>query len=400
MGPNSGVWSPPAFNVIVKPRGAICNLDCSYCYYLKKESLYPTSDFQMLDEVLENFTRQYVQAQHAPRVTFTWQGGEPTLMGLDFFKRAISLQKKYSPPGMRIENALQTNGTTLDDEWCAFFREHNFLIGISIDGPAQLHNAMRKDRGGADTFEKVITGLNSLKEHQIDFNVLTCVSAENINHPLEVYRFLRDEIEAKFIQFIPIVERANRKGEQRGNAVTKRSVTGHKYGDFLIDIFDEWIRQDVGKTFVQIFDVALAKWVGQPGGLCIFDETCGMGMALEHNGDLYSCDHYVEPKHRLGDIGHSRLIELVAQHKQRTFGQDKKTTLPTCCLDCEVRFACNGGCPKNRIRHTPDGEFGLNYLCEGYRAFFKHIDPAMQIMRDLLNERKPPARVMELMVHR
>jgi uncharacterized protein len=390
------IWPPPAFNVIVKPRGAICNLDCAYCYYLKKEALYPKSKFQMSDEILESFTRQYIQAQHVPRVTFTWQGGEPTLMGLDFFKRAISHQQKYVRPGMRIENTLQTNGVTLNDEWCSFFKEHNFLIGISIDGPAHLHNAMRKDKGGADTFEKVMAGLNLLKKHQVDFNVLASVHTGNAGYPLEVYRFLRDEIEAQFIQFIPIVERANNIGEQQGNTITNRSVTGPQYGNFLIAIFNEWVRRDVGQIFVQIFDVALGKWIGQPGGLCIFDEICGMAMALEHNGDLFSCDHFVEPKYRLGNIGRTEMTKLISLQKQYKFGQIKKERLPRYCLNCKVRFVCNGGCPKNRVRHTPDGEFGLNYLCEGYRDFFNHIDPAMRIMCDLLRKQQPPSKVMDM----
>ena len=351
----------------------------------------------MSDEVLENFTRQYIQAQLVPQVTFTWQGGEPTLMGLDFFRQAISLQQKYARPGMQIENALQTNGTTLDDEWCTFFKENNFLIGISLDGPAHLHNAMRKDKGGADTFETVMAGLSLLKRHQVDFNVLTCVHAGNVRHPLEVYRFLRDEIGVQFIQFIPIVERANKKGEQRGNTITNRSVTGAQYGDFLIEIFDGWIRHDVGKIFVQLFDVALGKWIGQPGGLCIFEETCGMALAMEHNGDLYSCDHYVEPRYRLGNVNYTGLVDLVAQHKQQKFGLGKKSSLPKYCLECEVRFACNGGCPKDRVSHTPDGEFGLNYLCEGYRAFFNHIDPAIRIMRELLYNKQPPSEIMNLL---
>jgi uncharacterized protein len=382
---------------MIKPRGSICNLDCKYCYYLKKEQLYPDSDFRMPDEMLETFTRQYIQAQRVNQVTFGWQGGEPTLMGLDFFKKAVEFQKKYARPGMQIQNTFQTNGTLLDDEWCAFLKENNFLIGISIDGPARLHNAFRKDKGGFDTHDKVIAGLKLLKAYQVPFNVLTTVHAENLDYPLEVYRYLRDDLGAKFIQLIPIVERDNKKGEQRGNKITSRSVTGVGYGRFLIAVFDEWVRRDVGKVFVQIFDVALAKWTRQPGGLCIFNETCGANLALEHNGDLYACDHYVEPRYRLGNLHQVDISSMVGSHRQEKFGEDKKSTLPKFCRECDIRFVCNGGCPKNRVLHTPDGEFGLNYLCAGYKAFFRHIDPAMNTMANLLQQRQPPARIMELL---
>jgi len=349
----------------------------------------------MSQEVLESFTRQYIHAQQVSQVTFTWQGGEPTLSGLDFFKQAIFLQQKYARPGVQIENALQTNATSLNDDWCAFFKQHNFLIGISLDGPKHLHDVMRKDKGGEPTFEKVMAGLALLKKHQVSFNVLTCIHAENSNHPLDIYRFLRNEVEAQFIQFIPIIERSNKKGEQHETIITSHSVTGKKYGEFLIEIFDEWVRFDVGKVFVQIFDVALAKWVGQPGGLCIFNETCGTALVLEHNGDLFACDHFVELNHRLGNINEVEIVDLLGLYKQHKFGQNKKDCLPKHCLNCEVLFACNGGCPKDRFRHTPDGEFGLNYLCGGYRAFFNHIDPAMRMMRDLLYKHQPPARIMD-----
>jgi uncharacterized protein len=381
---------------MTKPRGAICNLDCAYCYFLKKEALYPRSNFRMSEEVLEDFTRQYIQAQRVSKVTFAWQGGEPTLMGLDFFKKAVEYQTIYARAGMEVENAFQTNGTLLDDTWGAFFKDHHFLVGISIDGPPELHNAYRKDKGGAPTFQKVLSGLEILKNHDVDFNILTTVHAANADHPLEVYRFLRDELEAKFIQFIPIVERDHKKGEQKGTKLTSRSVTGKQYGHFLISIFDEWVQRDVGEIFVQIFDVSLGKWLGQPAGLCIFAETCGLALALEHNGDLYSCDHYVEPQYRLGNISKTDLIHLVNSHKQRQFGINKKSTLPKYCLTCEVRFACNGGCPKNRVLHTPDGEFGLNFLCDGYRAFFNHVDVPMKIMANLLRAGKPAKEVMDI----
>jgi uncharacterized protein len=384
----------PAFHVMTKPRGAICNLDCHYCYYLSKERLYPDSRFRMTDDVLENYTRQYIEAQRVPEVTFAWQGGEPTLMGLDFYRRAVALQERYRKPGMRIMNSLQTNGTTLDDAWCEFFHEHNFLIGLSIDGPADLHDAYRVDKGGRPTHAAVMRGLDLLKQHRVEFNTLTCVHAANAGHPLDVYHFLRDEVGSQFLQFIPIVERDNTTGFQEGTQVTGRSVTGQGYGDFLVAIFDEWARRDVGRVFVQIFDVALAAWSGNRPGLCIFEETCGAALALEHSGDLYACDHFVEPDYYLGNIQDTHLIELVASEAQWQFGNAKRDTLPQYCRKCPVRFVCNGGCPKNRILTTPDGEPGLNYLCAGYKTFFTHIDRPMRIMAGELRARRPPANIM------
>jgi uncharacterized protein len=379
---------------MLKPRGAICDLDCAYCYYLSKEKLYPGSDFLMDEAVLESFTRQYIQAQPAPEVVFEWQGGEPLLMGLEFFKRAIALQRKYERPGMRTVNTIQTNGLHLDDEWCRFFKEHEFLIGISLDGPAQLHDAYRVDKGGRPTFEGVLKGLQLLQQHGVEYNVLTTVHAANAGHPLEVYRFLRDEANTRFVQFIPIVQRDNDSGFQEGNHVTNRSVTGRQYGEFLVAIFNEWVQRDVGRVFVQLFDVALAAWVGHPPGLCIFQETCGAALAIEHTGDLYSCDHFVEPRHLLGNVQNTPLVQLVGSREQAAFGEAKRDTLPRYCQACEVRFVCNGGCPKNRILETPDGEPGLNYLCEGYRRFFNHVDPAMRFMANALRAGQPPAGIM------
>lgn len=386
--------APPAFHIMLKPRGAICNLDCKYCYFLSKEQLYPGSRFRMANELLEAYTRQYIEAQRVPEVTFAWQGGEPTLMGLDFFELAIELQQKYRKPGMKIYNALQTNGTTLNDDWARFFKKHDFLIGLSLDGPRELHDHYRVDKGGRPTFDQVMRGLSFLKTHAVEFNILTTVHAANAEHPLHVYRFLRDEVGAQFLQFIPIVERDNDTGFQEGNQVTDRSVTAKQYGDFLITIFDEWVRRDVGRLFVQIFDVSLAAWVGRRPGLCIFEETCGAALAMEHNGDLYACDHYVEPNYKLGNIQEIPMIELVASDKQRQFGLAKRDTLPRYCLECEVRFVCNGGCPKERTILTPEGDPGLNYLCAGYRAFFNHIDRPMQVMAAELKARRPPANIM------
>lgn len=373
---------------MAKPRGAICNLDCEYCYYLQKEELYPDSNFRMSDSMLRNYVRQYIEAQRVPEVTFAWQGGEPTLMGLAFFQKALDYQKEYGRPGMRINNVMQTNGTKLDEEWCAFFEEHDFLIGISIDGPREQHDAYRHDKGGASSFDRVMRGLDLLKEHSVDYNILCAVNAANQRFPLEVYRFFRDVVGAEFIQFIPIVERDNETGYQEGNSVTARSVTAEGYGKFLIDVFDEWVQRDVGRVFVQIFDVSLGAWMGKPGGLCVFAPTCGTALVMEHNGDLYSCDHYVEPDYLLGNIGDEHMLTLVSSDRQQKFGRDKFDTLPRYCRECEVRFACHGGCPKNRLLDTPDGELGLNYLCVGYRAFFNHVARPMQFMADELRRRQ------------
>jgi uncharacterized protein len=381
---------------MAKPRGAICNLRCDYCYYLRKTDLYPGTSFRMSDETLESYTRQYIQSQQVPEVNFGWQGGEPTLMGLDFFRKAVAYQQKYARPGMKIENTLQTNGTLLNDEWCRFFAKNRFLIGISLDGPREVHDVYRKDKGGAPTFDRVMRGVKLLRKHKVDFNVLTCVSAANVHQPLEVYHFLRDEISAQFIQFIPIVERDNETGFQEGTALTSRSITGKQYGDFLIAIFDEWVHRDVGRVFVQIFDTALGRWLGAPGGLCVFQETCGKALVMEHNGDLYSCDHFVEPRYLLGNILETPLIELVGSEQQLKFGLNKKASLPRYCRECPVLFACNGGCPKNRTDLTPDGEAGLNHLCKGYKAFFTHIDQPMRMMAGLLRQGHPAAEIMKL----
>lgn len=379
-----------AFHIMTKPRGSICNLDCKYCYFLSKERLYPDSNFRMSETLLEEYTRQYIEAQQVPEVTFAWQGGEPTLMGLDFFQQAIGYQQKHKKPGMRILNTLQTNGVTLDDAWCAFFKANNFLVGISLDGPKPLHDAYRVDKGGAPTFERVMQGIRLLQKHHVEFNILTTVHAANADDPLTVYRFLRDEIGTQFIQFIPIVER-------EGDAVTNRSVTANQYGQFLTTIFDEWVRQDVGQVFVQIFDVALGVWSGHKAGLCIFEETCGTALAMEHNGDVYACDHFVEPEHMQGNIMDIPLSDIVIADKQRTFGLAKRDTLPQYCHNCDVRFMCNGGCPKNRFIKTPAGEDGLNYLCAGYKQFFKHIAEPMRYMANELAHYRPPANIMRYM---
>ncbi len=389
--------APPAFHVMTKPRGAICNLDCAYCYYLAKERLYEGSRFKMADDLLADYIQQYIAAQQVPEVTFAWQGGEPTLMGLDFYRRAVELQRQHAKPGMQITNTLQTNATRLDDDWCQFFHDNNFLIGVSVDGPRDIHDTFRLDKGGNPTFDKVMVGIERLKRHNVDFNILTTLHAANADDPLRTYRFLRDEIGTNFMQFIPIVERENETGYQEGNRVTPRSISGRQYGNFMITVFDEWVRHDVGNVYVQLFDICLGVWFGQPANLCVFAETCGNALALEHTGDLYSCDHFVEPKHKLGNIQQRPMIELVADPRQQAFGQAKRDTLPRYCRQCDVRFICNGGCPKDRILRTPDGEAGLNFLCEGYMAFFRHIDRPMRLMAEELHWERAPSNIMAMM---
>ncbi|MGA9750652.1 MAG: anaerobic sulfatase maturase [Acidobacteriota bacterium] len=389
--PDAKPAAPEAFHVVAKPRGALCNLACAYCFYLSKQALYPGGDPRMRDAIVEAYVRQHIEAQRASEVVFDWQGGEPTLMGLDFFRRAVGLQQRYRKPGTRILNTLQTNGTTLDAEWCRFFRENGFLVGVSLDGPRALHDAYRVDRGGSPTFDRVMAGIALLQSHGVEFNVLTAVHAANAGRGLELYRFLREAARAPVMQFIPIVER-----EGGGDGVTARSVTGRQYGEFLTEVFAEWVRRDVGRAFVQIFDVALGVWFGRPSTLCVFAETCGAAPALEHNGDLYSCDHFVEPAHRLGNIADTPLGDLVASPRQRAFGQAKRDALPRFCRECPVLFACNGGCPKDRFVTAPDGEPGLNYLCEGLRAFFTRIDRPMRTMAGLLRQRRSPALVMSM----
>ena len=385
--------APAAFHAMAKPCGAACNLACAYCFYLPKRELYPGSSLRMSDELLEAYVRQLIEAHRSPEVTFTWQGGEPTLMGLDFFRRAVALQERYRRPGTRVRNALQTNAVALDDEWCRFFRDHDFLLGVSLDGPRHCHDAYRRDPGGAPTFDRVMDGVALLRRHGVEFNVLTCVHAANAGSGLEVYRFLRDEAGAAVVQLIPVVEPVI-PGSSGTGRVTDRSVTGKQYGEFLIAVFDEWVRRDVGRVFVQLFEVALGIWFGVPSALCVHAETCGDAVALEHNGDVFSCDHFVERRWRLGTIAETPLGELVGSPRQRAFGEAKRGSLPRCCQGCAVRFACNGGCPKDRLLAAPDGERGLNWLCEGYRAFFTHVDAPMRAMARLLRERRSPALVM------
>jgi uncharacterized protein len=396
-----------AFHVLAKPIGPICNLDCKYCFYLEKENLYPgtagKAAWALSDDVLETYVRQYIEAQEIPVINFAWQGGEPTLLGVDYFRKVVSLQSKYAR-GKQIENGLQTNGVLLDDEWCEFLAENKFLVGLSIDGPQKLHDRYRVDKGGAPSFDKVMHGLGYLKKHGVEFNTLTVVQRHNSHHALEVYRFLK-EVGSGFMQFIPIVERIAEAPTPNGLVlispdsraparVSEWSVEPLQYGKFLCAIFDEWVRIDVAKCFVQLFDVALEAWVGMDSSLCVFRRTCGEAMVIEHNGDVYSCDHYVYPENRLGNIMETALAAMVAGSQQRKFGQDKLDGLPRYCRECEVRFACNGECPKHRFTRTPDGEAGLNYLCAGYKLFFNHIDPYMKFMAGELKAERPPANVV------
>jgi len=389
--------APGVFHVLAKPSGPICNLDCSYCFFLSKEALYPGDRFRMADDVLAEYVRQVIESQDAPEVTVAWQGGEPTLMGLDFFRRAVALAEEAVRPGQTLLHTIQTNGTLLTDEWCAFLAEHRFLVGLSVDGPAPLHDAYRVDKKGAPTFDRVRRAWDLLAVHRVETNVLCTVNAANQHAPLEVYRFFRDDLGARYLQFIPIVERDNDTGFQEGDTVTERSVDPDAWGRFLTEIFDEWITRDVGTVFVRAFDDALAAWVGVPGGSCIVAETCGNALALEHNGDLYSCDHFVEPSYLLGNIRQTHLVELVASPRQRAFGDAKRDTLPRYCRECPVRFACHGECPKNRFITTPDGEPGLNYLCAGYRAFLTHADGPMRLMASLLRDGRFADEVMTIL---
>ncbi|MFM8320365.1 MAG: anaerobic sulfatase maturase [Chloroflexota bacterium] len=379
---------------MAKPSGARCNLDCAYCFYLSKEALYPGSRFQMDAATLQAYLRQVIDA-HAPGpALLTWQGGEPTLSGLDFFRQAVAMAEQLRHPGQLVQHAIQTNGLLLDDEWCAFFKEHGFLVGLSLDGLPALHDAYRVDRGGVGTQARAVRAARLLQKHAVAFNLLCCVHAANQDHPLPVYRYLRDEIGAAFIQFIPVVERA---AASSGPPVSPRSVSAASWGSFLCAVFDEWVRRDIGRVFVQQFDAALGAWLGAPAGLCIFSETCGRALALEHNGDVYACDHFVEPGYRLGNLRQSPLVELVDSPAQRRFGQAKRDTLPACCRACEVLFACHGECPRNRFIAAPDGEPGLNYLCAGYRAFFNHVDRPLRLMAELARRGRAPAEAMHLL---
>ncbi|MCP3855760.1 MAG: anaerobic sulfatase maturase [Actinomycetia bacterium] len=392
---------PPRFHVMAKPTGAVCNLACTYCFFLDKELLYPGSPFRMTGEALEAYIRQLIEGHETPQVTVAWQGGEPTLMGLDFFRTAIELQERYRRPGMTFENTMQTNGTLLDDEWCEFLAENDYLVGLSLDGPRQLHDAYRVNKDGRGTFDRVMRGVRLLQKHGVEYNILTTVNRINADYPLEVYRFLRDEVGTEWIQLIPIVERLDSDGlalRQEGTEVSERSVQPEQFGRFMTTIFDEWVGNDVGRVYVQTFEAAVRNWLGMASsGMCVFNENCGAALALEHNGDVYSCDHYVEPKYRLGNIADTQMVELLGSDQQRQFGRDKSETLPGQCRRCEVRFACHGECPKSRFAVTADGEQGLHYLCAGWYEFFTHIDHPAKTIAALLEAGQPASDVMAVM---
>jgi uncharacterized protein len=396
---------PAAFHVMLKPAGPICNLNCTYCYYLEKKNLYPAkSEFRMTDELLELYTKQFIETNEIPVVTFTWQGGEPTLMGIDFFKRAIELQKKYAG-GKTIENAFQTNGTKLNDDWCMFLKDNNFLVGISIDGEEHNHDYFRKTHSGGPSFKRAMKGIELLHRHKVEFNTLSCVNSYNVNYATETYRFLK-RIGSGFIQFLPVVERISDHPEPGDlilvppafgpeATVTSWSVGSEDFGKFLITIFNEWVRNDVARYYVQIFDTTLANYVGEMPGLCVFSETCGDALVMEHNGDLFSCDHFVYPEYFLGNISKTPMIDMVKSQRQFDFGINKRNKLPRYCLKCNVRYACHGECPKHRFISTPDGQPGLNYLCAGYKKFFNHVEPYMDYMAKELKNKRAPANVMQ-----
>ena len=391
--------------VMAKPNGSSCNLNCSYCYYLEKENLYQNrKHLQMSDATLEKYVESYIQAQPVPEVLFTWHGGETLLRDISFYQKALSYQKKYGR-GRHIDNSLQTNGTLLTDEWCKFFKDNNFLIGISIDGPEHCHDVYRKNKGGKATFKQVMRGIELLQKHEVMFNTLSVINDYNVDYPLEIYNFFKS-IGTQYMQFSPIVEKISNSrpdglkllppdGLGSDDAVLAPwSVSAKKFGEFYIAIFDEWVRNDVGKYYIQLFDSALAGTVGEQPGVCIFSETCGHATAMEFNGDIYSCDHYVFPEYKIGNINTHTVYEMVFSEKQKRFGADKRDTLPTQCRKCEFLRLCHGECPKNRIIKTKTGEPGLNYLCEGYYAFWKHSQPYMEFMANELHYKRPPANVM------
>lgn len=384
--------------VMAKPAGSGCNLACEYCYYLEKKKLYTDEKRHfMSDSTLENFIKQYIEAQTADTVQFTWHGGEALLRPIEFYKKAVELQKKYAG-GRKIENSLQTNGLLLNDEWCRFLREEGWLVGLSIDGPQRFHDEYRRSADDRPSFMKVMKAVQLLQRHHVDWNAMAVVNDYNADYPLEFYRFFK-QIGCRYIQFTPIVERKSTSGgllapDGEGHLV-EFSVTPEQWGNFLCSVFDEWVRNDVGSYFVQIFDATLANWCGVMPGLCTMAPTCGHAGVIEYNGDVYSCDHFVFPEYKLGNIRETNLGEMMYSDRQQRFGAAKRDALPRQCRECRWLFACNGECPKNRFARTTDGEPGLNYLCEGYRKFFAHVAPYMDFMKNELANERPPANVMK-----
>jgi serine-type anaerobic sulfatase-maturating enzyme len=397
------------FHIMTKPGGPSCNINCKYCYYLDKGKFYPEArKFQMSDDVLDRFIRDYITSQLAAglsEVTFVWQGGEPTILGLDYYRQIIALQEKYRPTGVKISNSLQTNATLLDEEWAIFLKENDFLVGISLDGPKAIHDRYRVDRAERPTFDAVMRGLELLQRHEVEHNALTVVNRHSAMKAKEIYTFLRGA-GIEYIQFIPIVERSVKDNglsaapqldeEDCDSIVTSWSVRPLAYGKFLSDVFDIWIKRDVGKVFVQLFDAQLGLWLGQPSSVCCYGEQCGQALALEHNGDLYACDHYVYPEYKLGNIMETNMTEMASSPFQREFGHDKTAGLPQQCIKCPYRFACNGGCPKQRFDTAKNGEKGLNYLCPGYLRFFEHAGPKIGEMAKLLRSGRPADAIMQI----
>ena len=388
--------APHPFHVMAKPIGPRCNIDCQYCYYLEKERLYPDEKrFRMSDAVLERYVRDLIAAgvrTGQREIVFAWQGGEPTLLGVGFFERAVALQKAHCPEGVTVSNAFQTNGMLLDDAWSAFLAREGFLVGISIDGPRRIHDRYRRDRAGRGTFDRAMAGLEVLRRHGVDYNILTTVHRENAIKGKDVYKFLKT-LGTRHIQFIPIVERSSPAGGLAGaprvdsdpaNAVSPWSVAPRAYGKFLCDVFDVWHRKDIGEVFIQFFENQVAMWMGHPAMLCVFAETCGTGLAMEHNGDLYACDHFVYPEFKLGNILKAPIGDMAWSDRMETFGNDKRDTLTAQCRACDFRFACNGGCPKHRILTSKDGEPGHNYFCESYTMFFRHAGTRLRDMATAL----------------
>ena len=391
--------------VMLKPAGAHCNLACKYCYYLEKNNLYQNSHRHLMtDEMLEQFTREYIEAQTMPQVLFTWHGGEPLMRSIDFYKKALALQKKYAH-GKQIDNVIQTNGTLLTDEWCEFFAKNHWLVGISIDGPQEYHDHYRVTPAGKPSWEKVMQGISLLKKHRVEWNAMAVVNAYNAEHPLEFYHFFRDN-GCQYLQFTPIVERLTEHEDGRTLAsladnreipLADASVTPEQWGNFLCTIFDDWVRHDVGKMFVEIFDCTLANWMGVLPGICAYSKECGHAGVMEHNGDVYSCDHFVFPEYKLGNIREQSLIDMLYGEKQQAFSRLKHTSLPRQCKECDMEFACHGECPKNRFEKDKYGEPGLNYLCQGYYQYYSHVAPYMDFMKRELLAQRPPANIMNVL---
>ena len=390
--------------VMLKPAGAHCNLACKYCYYLEKNKLYPTAQrHQMSDEMLEQFTREYIEAQTMNQVLFTWHGGEPLLRSIDFYRKALSLQQKYAG-GRHIDNVIQTNGTLLTDEWCEFFAQNHWLVGISIDGPQPDHDHYRLTAAGKPSWQKVMQGIKLLKKHGVEWNAMAVVNAYNANHPLEFYRFFKEN-GCQFLQFTPIVERLTRHEDGRTQAsladkdeisLSEASVAPEQWGYFLCAIFDEWVRKDVGKIFVEIFDCTLANWMGVSPGICAYSKECGHAGVMEHNGDVYSCDHFVFPEYKLGNIRDHSLIDMLYGEQQQEFSRLKHSSLPRQCKECDMEFACHGECPKNRFMKDKYGDSGLNYLCPGYYHYYQHVAPYMDYMKQELMSQRPPSNIMKV----